>query len=611
MQDITDQEFASQALRESEGRFRGAFEGSGIGMAMIDPRGRYVQVNDAMCQMLGYTQDGLVGRRATDSVHPEDVEANLPQVLALRGGGRPFHMADVRYRHLDGHLVWGRLHASVITDRDGELRFYVSQVEDITDSRQAIAALSASEVRKAQVINAMLDGMIVIDGDNFITEFNPAASRMFGHSRREAIGADHAELLVPKRFRDSHRAYLRRSHEAGVAGRSRRFEMIVQRADGSEFPAELAVGQFEVDGAPFFSASVRDLSDRDHLAESRALLTQVLEASEVMLFAFDIDGTITLAEGRPSTGLTIGAAVGGNAFDLLRDIPEAMEHVRRGLAGESFIGQIDLPAHDLWLKVRYAPIRDASDRVIGISGMAADISDRVRGQAARQESDAKSQLVAVVNHEIRTPLNSILGFAELLQQPRTGPLNEKQTRYLSNVDSAGRHLLALVNDLLDLSKIGAGEMGLELVDLNLAEIIEQAAGQVQPLIESRGLEIRVDSGGRLGVKGDRRRLLQILWNLLSNAIRHTPTRGIISVSGAARGSGIAILVADTGVGIPGDQLERIFEDYKQVGVAQEGTGLGLPLSRRLARLMNGDISVVSEVGVGSTFTISLPAGTVR
>jgi len=125
------------------------------------------------------------------------------------------------------------------------------------------------------------------------------------------------------------------------------------------------------------------------------------------------------------------------------------------------------------------------------------------------------------------------------------------------------------------------------------------------------LEIRIDAGGQLGVKGDRRRVLQILWNLLSNAIRHTPTGGIISVSGAATARGVAIVVADTGVGIPTDQLERIFEDYKQVGVATDGTGLGLPLSRRLAQLMNGDISVVSEVGVGSTFTISLPASTAR
>jgi protein-histidine pros-kinase len=580
-------------------------------MALIDPDGAYVQVNDAMCRILGYPQNELVGTSVVESVHPEDVEAHRAQIQELRGGGRPSHMAEIRYRHRDGHLVWLRLHASVIGGRDGELRNFLFQVEDITDSKLAIAELVASELRKAEMIDAMLDGMIVIDGNSVITEFNPAASRMFGYSRHEAVGADLAELLVPQRFRDVHRGGLQRNLEGGVVGLSRRVEMIAQRANGSEFAIELSLSRFEFGGAPFFSASIRDLSDRDRLAESRALLTQVLEASPVMLFAFDIDGTITLAEGRSLTGLTTDAAVGGNVFDLVRNIPEAMEHIQRGLAGESFVGQIDLPAHDLWLEVRYDPIRDHSDRIIGISGMAADISDRVRGQAARQESDAKSQLVAVVNHEIRTPLNSILGFAELLQQPRTGPLNEKQTRYLSNVDSAGRHLLALVNDLLDLSKIGAGEMGLELVDLNLAEIIEQAAGQVQPLVESRGLEIRIDAGGQLGVKGDRRRVLQILWNLLSNAIRHTPTGGIISVSGAATARGVAIVVADTGVGIPTDQLERIFEDYKQVGVATDGTGLGLPLSRRLAQLMNGDISVVSEVGVGSTFTISLPASTAR
>jgi signal transduction histidine kinase len=125
------------------------------------------------------------------------------------------------------------------------------------------------------------------------------------------------------------------------------------------------------------------------------------------------------------------------------------------------------------------------------------------------------------------------------------------------------------------------------------------------------LKIRVEPGRRLSVLGDRRRILQILWNLLSNAIRHTPTGGVVSVSGAAVGDRIAIVVSDTGVGIPADQLDRIFEDYRQVGEAHAGTGLGLPVSRRLAQLMNGDLSVLSEVGVGSTFTISLPAAAPR
>ena len=217
--------------------------------------------------------------------------------------------------------------------------------------------------------------------------------------------------------------------------------------------------------------------------------------------------------------------MGANIFDLLTEIPEAVDHFRRGLAGESFAGPVHLAALGIWLEARYDPIRDGAGNVIGMAGLATDISDRVKGAAAREESDAKSRLVAVVNHEVRTPLNSILGFTELLLAEGAGPLNEKQKRYAGNVEAAGRHLLALVNDSLDLSRIAAGKMDMEIVELELAPLLDQAAGQIQPLVDSRGLEIRVDAGGRSHwVKADRRRLLQVLWNLLSNAIRHTSSR---------------------------------------------------------------------------------------
>ena len=330
-----------------------------------------------------------------------------------------------------------------------------------------------------------------------------------------------------------------------------------------------------------------------------------------MLRASDRDGTIARAEGRASVGLLgveSGAAVGLNIYEVMKDSPESLEHLRRGFAGESFSGIIELASLGVWVEARYTPTLDADGRVIGMTGIAADISDRIKGDQAREESDAKSRLVAVVNHEVRTPLNSILGFTELLLSDRVGSLNDKQRRYAGNVEAAGRHLLALVNDSLDLSRIAAGKMDMEIVELELAPILDQAAGQIQPLVDSRGLEIRVDAGGHPWVKADRRRLLQVLWNLLSNAIRHTPTGGVITISAKAKKTTVEISVTDTGIGIACDQIERIFEEYAQVEGQADGTGLGLPVSRRLSKLMDGDIKVVSEVGAGSTFTMTLPRG---
>ena len=609
-QDITEQELASQALRESVEQFTGAFEGSGVGMALINPEGQYVRVNEAFCAMLGYPREALVGKLCREFMFDPDFLAAVPDFRRLTAGEMANLVVELRYHHRDGHLIWCRLHGSVIHNETGGIRYYVNHIEDITESIHAVNALVASEARNAAVIDATLDAMIVIDAATIVTAFNPAAERMFGHSKDQVIGRELAELLIPERLREAHRSGVRRNLAAGAKSLSRRVELVALRADGSEFPIELSLSRLETEGMPSFSGSIRDLTDRDRLSESQQRLAMVVAAAPVILFSCDAAGTVTLAEGRAIGLLGVGGglAVGTNVFEVLAGIPEAVEHVRRGLAGESFTGAIRLEGPDLWLETSYDPIRDGAGQVIGMVALATDISDRVRGEAARQESDAKSRLVAIVNHEVRTPLNSILGFAELLKLERVGPLNEKQLRYVNNVEAAGRHLLALVNDSLDLSKMAAGKMDLEIATLAVAAIVEEAAGQVQPLIEEHGLEIELEFGDDVcWVEADRRRLLQILWNLLSNAIRHTAAGGKIRIHCNPAGKAVEIIVTDTGVGMAADQLGRIFEDYTQVGVKADGTGLGLPVSRRLAQLMDGDIGVVSEPGTGSSFTITLPA----
>ncbi len=346
--------------------------------------------------------------------------------------------------------------------------------------------------------------------------------------------------------------------------------------------------------------------DRDLLIQSRKRLAHVVDIAPVILFEIDLEGIVRLAAGRSLElfGVTSEEAIGREATDVFAAVPDVLGHLRRGLSGETFVGEVYVPTLNASLALTYGPVRNEAGELMAISGSATDVSERVRGAQAREESDAKTRLVAHVNHEIRTPLNSILGFTELLKAERSGPLNEKQARYLGNVESAGRHLLALVTDSLDMSKITAGKMDLECVEIELAPTLNQAAEQVEPIASTRGLAITVEVGPNLRVRVDRRRLLQILWNLLSNAIRHSSKGGLITIVGARSGDRIDVSVSDTGVGIPADQIDRIFDEYTQVPGQREGTGLGLPVSRRLAQLMDGDLRVTSEFGVGSTFTVS-------
>jgi signal transduction histidine kinase len=217
--------------------------------------------------------------------------------------------------------------------------------------------------------------------------------------------------------------------------------------------------------------------------------------------------------------------------------------------------------------------------------------------------------MAMMNHEVRTPLNSILGFAHLMTDPRVGELNEKQRHYLGNIQLSGNHLLALVNDSLDLAKLDAGRIAFKLEDLPVRGAMEQAMEQVRPLAEARGLSLAAQSTGAITARADARQLDQVLLNLLANAIRHTPAGGSVTLSARVESNLVDISVIDTGEGIAPEDQPRLFEEFFQAGNhAPGGIGLGLAISRRLVQMMGGSISFESELGRGSAFTVRLPAG---
>ncbi len=239
-----------------------------------------------------------------------------------------------------------------------------------------------------------------------------------------------------------------------------------------------------------------------------------------------------------------------------------------------------------------------------------DLSERVHAETMRQESEAKSRFVAAMSHELRTPLNSILGFSQLLSSSGSGDLNDRQQRYVGHIESSGRHLLALINDVLDLSKVEAGQMEVELEPIELQPLLDEAINQIRPLADTKSLELVLDPGPGIWIRADGRRFLQVMLNLLSNAVKFTKAGGTVRVVATRAGRTARISVIDTGIGIPPDEQQRIFEEFTQVDRQSarsiEGTGLGLALSRRLLQLMRGTIEVESHEGQGSTFSVILP-----
>jgi signal transduction histidine kinase len=223
----------------------------------------------------------------------------------------------------------------------------------------------------------------------------------------------------------------------------------------------------------------------------------------------------------------------------------------------------------------------------------------------------KSEFLANMSHELRTPLNAILGFSQVLQKNLFGELNEKQTEYVEDILSSGNHLLSLINDVLDLSKVEAGQIELEVAPFSLREAVERGVVMIRERASKNGVALASEVAPEAHVvTADERRIRQILFNLLSNAVKFTPAGGRIDVSAARVNGEIHVAVADTGSGIAPDDLDRIFEEFQQTDAGakqQEGTGLGLALSKRLVELHGGRIWVESELGVGSRFVFTLPA----
>jgi signal transduction histidine kinase len=243
------------------------------------------------------------------------------------------------------------------------------------------------------------------------------------------------------------------------------------------------------------------------------------------------------------------------------------------------------------------------------------VESRERLALARDEALAanqhKSAFLANMSHELRTPLNAVIGFSEMLSQKVFGDLNEKQDEYVTDIHQSGKHLLSLINDILDLSKIEAGKLELALTSFPLEEVIDSALVLTRERAFGKGVDQRSEIDPDLGsIEADERKVKQVLVNLLSNAVKFTDADGVVTLRARRLEDGVEVAVSDTGIGIAAEEQALVFEEFRQVGTDDarraEGTGLGLALVKRLVELHGGRLQLESELGSGSCFTFTLP-----
>jgi PAS domain S-box-containing protein len=265
-----------------------------------------------------------------------------------------------------------------------------------------------------------------------------------------------------------------------------------------------------------------------------------------------------------------------------------------------------------WFQVDAVPIFDIAGELVQVVSTYVDVTAVKAAEELRAESAAKSRFLATMSHELRTPLNSILGFAQLLRMHDNGKLDQTQRRYVGNIETSGAHLLALISDILELSKVAAGQIVLKIEDVEVDPAVRRVAEEFEPMLAGTAVELRLDLRPRLVARVDRLRFRQVVVNLVANSLKFTEA-GAVTISTRKRGRQLELRVADTGIGIPPDQIDRVFDEFTQVDGGSTrthgGTGLGLPLTRRLVEMMGGTFMLESVVGHGTTAVVVLPLAT--
>lgn len=590
-------------------------------------------------RIFGYGASEVIGKPISLLAWPGN-EEDMPRLIAIiRSGERVDHYETVR-RHKNGTKIFVSLTLSGILGADGRIAGISKIVRDISGRKASDEILA----RQARLLDQVYEPILVRTPDGCIIYWNKGAERLYGWTSEEALGKFSYELLQTS-FSEPEPAI----QEALKTSGQWEGELSNLTRDGlrrtmlSRWKMQERPNGWEILETSFDITERKLALEKEEQVRAAALaedkFRELIENAPDAILQVDPNGKIIVANRTAERmfGYTQEELLGEN-IDILVPAAARSHHFQhraafarspkvRPMGSGMELSALRKDGIEVPVEISLSPsyqevgthvtavIRDVSERRQAAARLRSLQENYMAELEARQKeaerlNGLKSEFLASMSHELRTPLHTIIGFAELLSEEGDGLLDDRQKRFLQHILEDSQHLLGLINDVLDLSKIEAGAISLRIEHIPLVDAISNAVNAIRPraMMKSLTLESHNTFPGLVAV--DPMRLKEIFYNLLGNAVKFTPAGGNIMVETKETSEFVRITVADSGIGIPADQLQQIFEKFYQVGYAtsgvREGTGLGLAICKRLIEMHGGSIWIESEPGHGSRFHFTLP-----
>jgi len=624
--DITDRVRLEEKLREQQIYLRGLIESSVDGLITVDPTGFITDVNEQMCRMTGYLREELIGSIFKQYfTEPDRADLGVKRTLTEA----TVTNYELILKSKTGRKATVSFNASIFRTPDGQVQGIFASARDISEQARLGLQLAEQQAYNRSLIEASADALFAIAPEGTITDVNEEATRLTGYSRKHLVNSRFSEYFTEPEL--ARAGVLQTLAEKRVIS----YELILITRYGRRIPVSFNAGVFtDTAGTPLgILAGARDItaqkSMEKQLRDSQFYTRSLIESNIDALMTTDPLGIITDVNQQMEalTGGTRDELIGTPFKNYFTDSQAAEEGIRLVLR-ESRVTNYELTARskmgrETVVSYNATTFNEQAGKLQGVFAAARDVTERKRFEQALQEKNielenaslAKDRFLASMSHELRTPLNAIIGFTGTLLMRLPGPLTNDQDKQLRTIQISSKHLLSLINDLLDLAKIESGKVEINMEMLNCQSVIEEVSSTLRTLAEGKHLNFEMVIPERdLLVRTDRRSFTQILINLTNNAIKFTDA-GFVRIELNARhdnGNFLAeITVVDSGIGIRPEDQSRLFQAFMQVDSSStrpyEGTGLGLHVSQKLAGMIGGRVSFESEYGKGSRFTISVPA----